>query len=110
MSRQPYFSFREAVYDGVLLFLVSGLVTSIAIDYYFTKNLRFAKWVEGVLLVVVPLLELTLVVLAYSVLKLIDRKMISYETVLLWQIVVFVVAIAYSLVVKYLTYLYYFRR
>ncbi|HEV7925096.1 MAG TPA: hypothetical protein VGR14_07075 [Verrucomicrobiae bacterium] len=103
------FSLSDAVYqamrEGVVLFLVSAIVVTITIDYYFDKELQFPKWLTGVLFSAVPVIAMVVIAAAYSAVRLADSQSINENAAIRWQIWAFGVTFLYAVEVKYLTYL-----
>jgi hypothetical protein len=91
--------------DGILLIFVMTLVGTIVIDYYFARGIRFPKWFEGLCFALIPFVVALFVALAYSALHIVDLKSINIGTATKMQFWGVVLALGYSLVVKYLSFL-----
>ena len=98
-------SVTEAINEGVILFLLSGIVATTAIDYYFSPDLKFPKWVEGICFALFPVIAMFLIVVAYSATHSPTPTSLGDEKVFRWQLFCCGITVIYAVVVKYLTFI-----
>jgi hypothetical protein len=85
--------------DGVLLFFITALVTTITIDYYFAK-LEYPKWAVGILFVLFPLLIILVSTWLYGMCFRKTYSDININTLKGYEYSLFVMTALYALFAK----------
>ena len=97
--------FKQLIIDGVFLFFSSAIVTSIALDYFFDKNVVFSKEMSGAMFSLFPLFIVGLTLLLYLSIHTTPAQDIDYSFISFSNKVIITMSVMYCFITKTILFL-----